>query len=117
MRTFPPNTFIVEVDPLQNADDVEQHGPTFSWRRASSSAPCSPQAPSRTSWVSAGTPFGSSPRSNLFEVRGAREVLKEEHERRSTTLDSLRVRRWTAGMRFAFPIAHRAASAPPGPLR
>jgi hypothetical protein len=33
MRTFPPNIVIVEVDPLQNVDDREQHGPTFYWGR------------------------------------------------------------------------------------
>jgi hypothetical protein len=29
MTTFPPNTVIVEVDPLRDVDDVEPHGPTF----------------------------------------------------------------------------------------
>jgi hypothetical protein len=33
MRTYPPYTVIVEVDPLQNVDDQEQHGPTFYWGR------------------------------------------------------------------------------------
>jgi hypothetical protein len=29
MKTFPPNTVIVEVDPLWDLDDVEPHGPIF----------------------------------------------------------------------------------------
>ena len=33
MTTFPPNTIIVEIDPLQDADELEQHGPTFYWAR------------------------------------------------------------------------------------
>ena len=32
MRTF-PNTVIVEVDPLQDADELEQQGPAFYWAR------------------------------------------------------------------------------------
>ena len=33
MTTFPPNTVIVEVDPLQDPNEPEQHGPTFYWAR------------------------------------------------------------------------------------
>jgi hypothetical protein len=33
MTTFPPNTIIVEVNPLQDLDELEQHGPTFYWAR------------------------------------------------------------------------------------
>jgi hypothetical protein len=31
--TFPPNTVIVEVDPLQDPDEPEQHGPKLYWAR------------------------------------------------------------------------------------
>jgi hypothetical protein len=34
MTTFPPNTIIVEVDPLQDTDELEQQGPTFYWARS-----------------------------------------------------------------------------------
>jgi hypothetical protein len=33
MTTVPPNTIIVEVNPLRDPDDLEQHGPTFYWAR------------------------------------------------------------------------------------
>jgi hypothetical protein len=33
MKTFPPNTVIVDVNPLRDVDDVEQHGPPFYWGR------------------------------------------------------------------------------------
>jgi hypothetical protein len=89
MRTFPPNTVIVEVDPLQNADDVEQHGPTFYWGRgfilgalhsaatvASSLAPCTPLPPWRTCSSTAGTPFPSRPAETTSARLGRRDLAR-----------------------------------------
>jgi hypothetical protein len=33
MRTFPPNTVIIEVDPLPGEDGYDEAGPVLSWTR------------------------------------------------------------------------------------